>query len=219
MKIPDLIETQYPEPSGTRCIQIAVPDDIAFLAPLRGFLIELGKAENYRAGIEDDTAQAIAQLWRDAYAVSSWEMCLEQFLYVDFDLWGGDFDVLAGNAIAWTSLPLHEFGGAWNQSAAAIHDYRNKDFYLPAGTYTITVHYVKSGISGKLTVTFAGSALGADIDLYAASNTYNQKTTYTGVTVTSNALWGIGLLVDSKNASSSGYSAYISRVHIERTGA
>lgn len=209
---------QYAAVSGQRCIQVYIPDDDSYLPLLAGMLNIPSEPENYEDPDGAD-AQGVSALWRDAYITGQWERCLAQFYYETLDLWLGDFVVLAGNANVWASLPLQEFGGAWNQSAAAVNDYRNLDFTIPAGTYTLEVHYVKSSIAGKLTISFDGAVLGTTTDMYAAANTYNQKVTFTGISAAGNGSHSIALQVLSKNASSTGYSAFITRCHLVRTGA
>lgn len=76
IKIPYLKEAQYPEPETTRCIQIVIPDDDTFLAPLRGFLNALGRGFNYER-TDWAKAQRVAELWRKAYNETDWEGCMD----------------------------------------------------------------------------------------------------------------------------------------------
>ena len=60
-----IIESQYPEVSGTRCISVIIPDDDAFLPLLAGLLAVPSNENNYK---NDDTelAETLAQQWRNA---------------------------------------------------------------------------------------------------------------------------------------------------------
>jgi len=68
-------ELQYPEVTGTRCIEIRIPDSDEYLAQLAGLLTIATQQFQYH---NKDTAHAsiIAQQWKDAYAEIDWEQCM-----------------------------------------------------------------------------------------------------------------------------------------------
>jgi len=216
---PVLRSDQYPATSDTQCISVIIPDGDEYKALLVGLLSIAAYPDSYDF---PDSAQVegLSSVWDDAFSQTDFEGCpLIMMNWFYRDLWLGDFAVLAGNANnVWQSFALQEFNGAFAQAPAAINDYRNMDFDCPEGKYTVEVHYLKASVSGKFTLSFDGGVLGTTTDMYAAANTYNQKVTFTNVSVVGDGSHSVALQILSKNASSTGYSAYITRVRVIRTG-
>jgi hypothetical protein len=111
--------------------------------------------------------------------------------------------VLNGNDIA---LTLHgsidEVYG--HQSASAINDEWRHGAFLSADTYTLVIRVIKSSSSGILKISI-DDVIVATIDLYNGSDAVSNQTQ---ASIVLTAGWHtIKGLVDSKNASSSGYNA------------
>lgn len=76
IKIPYLQEEQYPVVEGTRCVEVRIPDDDAFLPVLAGMIKLATKAFNYQRG-DLERARQIAQMWLVAYEETDWEGCMD----------------------------------------------------------------------------------------------------------------------------------------------
>lgn len=85
---------------------------------------------------------------------------------------------------------------------------------LEAGTYEVVLVGVKGGSSGKVHVLFDSDDLG-EIDLYAASTTYNQILSVE-ITVDETKSARLSLKMVDKNASSSSYTGQISYVTLKK---
>lgn len=68
-------ESNYPEVSGTRCVEVHIPDSVEFMAQLAGMIALATKQFNYQ-NKDVARAAAIAQQWRDAYLQTDWEGCM-----------------------------------------------------------------------------------------------------------------------------------------------
>lgn len=91
-----------------------------------------------------------------------------------------------------------------HQDTSAIDDEWKHGAFLSADTYTLVIRVIKSSSSGILKISIDDVVV-ATIDLYNASDAVSNQT-QTAITLT--AGWhAIKGLVDSKNASSSGYAA------------
>lgn len=86
---------------------------------------------------------------------------------------------------------------------------------LNAGTYKISVAYVKANDAGIIEILLGTTSLGT-IDSYAAGTSFNQATTLT-YSPTARVSGNLRLKVTNKNASSSNYYLYVSRIEIIRT--
>lgn len=75
IKIQYLQESQYPEVEGTRCVQVKIPDDDAYMPVLAGLLSIATKWFNY-ARVDKAKARAVAELWRNAYLETDWDECM-----------------------------------------------------------------------------------------------------------------------------------------------
>ena len=89
---------------------------------------------------------------------------------------------------------------------------------LEAGTYSFRLVRRNTSASGKILPTLGGTAL-TDVDGYAGSNTGDQASTQTGITVAASGLIALVFTNPNKNASSSGYGWTIQGFDLWRTGA
>lgn len=106
-------------------------------------------------------------------------------------------------------------------SPAAQNDAADFDVVLSAGTWTIDVIIAKVAAGGTAKVqlddgngTFTTIAT---IDSYAASTAYNVSTATAAVAVATSGRKTLRLLIDTKNASSSGYQLNIEQIELVRT--
>jgi microcystin-dependent protein len=67
-------ENQYPEVEGTRCVQVFMPDDDAFIALIANLLNLPGNEQNY-VGIDPELVASLAEQWRNAYVQTDWMDC------------------------------------------------------------------------------------------------------------------------------------------------
>lgn len=123
-----------------------------------------------------------------------------------------------GGSWAWTQSATYYSG--YTSVGNSSGNYVEHTVYAPAGTYTLTVAYVKSGFGGIAAISIdGGAALGTTIDMYAASLTNNQSTAITSITIATSGLHTVRFTSTTKNASSSGYYIYASGFSLTRTGA
>lgn len=119
-------------------------------------------------------------------------------------------------AVAQNSAGLY---GGWkaNSAGTANGDYMQwANVAIPAGTYTVVLAAQKTTGSGIVDVLIDGSSIGT-VDLYNGSTTNDYWTVTTSYAPSSTALVTVKLLLNGKNASSSGYLARLSRLIFRRT--
>jgi hypothetical protein len=124
--------------------------------------------------------------------------------------------VLNGNAVALT-LDGSIFQTYGRQNPSAINDELQYGAFLPSGTYTLTVRAIKTSASGILKISI-DSVLVATFDLYAAADAL-VALQQTDIAIATSGWKAIECLVDSKNASSSGYDAKILKIYLQRASA
>jgi len=88
--------------------------------------------------------------------------------------------------------------------------------YLAKGTYTLQIYGLK-GADGGIADIYIDNDKVATFDFYNDSSIGNQTFTQTGISVTSDSLKDLKIIVNGKNASSSGYYIYFSHITIFRT--
>jgi hypothetical protein len=131
-------------------------------------------------------------------------------------MWHDQSVVTTGNAIAVTVNTSQPYTFIAKQNAAANGDVSENGFVIAAGTYSLKILYVKTAASGKIDVTIDGAAI-VTIDAYAASSTYNQVSTTAGVVLTA-GYHKIVFTVNGKNASSSNYEFYMTKMWLAPAG-
>lgn len=110
-----------------------------------------------------------------------------------------------------------EGAGFWDNNSAANNDeYKWSNIYLAAGSYKITIAYVKSSGYGIAELLFGTTSLGT-IDMYAAVTTYLNVSTIT-FTLTGSQTADLRFKVTGKNAASTAYIITFSRLELEKTG-
>lgn len=135
---------------------------------------------------------------------------------VDMDLMFPSSATSGTWAVAQNSAGM--FGG-WvtNSAGTANGDYIQwANVPMPAGTYTVALAAQKTTGSGILDILIDGVSLGT-VDLYNGSTVTSYYTATTSYAPSSTALVTVKLLLNGKNASSSGYLARISRLIFKRT--
>jgi hypothetical protein len=107
-------------------------------------------------------------------------------------------------------------GYVYNTSSANSDEIHFGSLGLNAGTYKVSVSYVKVNNTGILEVLHGTTSLGTQ-DTYAAATTYNQVVsfTYSPATYVSG---NFRIKLNGKNGSSTAYRLYVSRIEIIRTG-
>lgn len=131
-----------------------------------------------------------------------------------YDL-GGSFAV---PLYAWTDVDQGTWSmltqsSAWgnaeftNDASAGDGDALNYKIGIQAGTYTLRIVCRKGASLGIVKVLIDG-VVKHTMDCYNATNSFNQATETTGITLTQ-GLHTIKIKVDGKNASSSGYKGFV----------
>lgn len=111
--------------------------------------------------------------------------------------------------------------GYQSQSAATADDGDYIEWYvnLAAGTYTFTTIYILSTNTAIVAFTLDGVSMGATLDTYAASPTFNNVAQRTGITVSTSGVHTLRMTATGKNASSADYSMQMQTFNFVRTGA
>jgi len=113
----------------------------------------------------------------------------------------------------WQTNANQKFGGYYHNGNASNGDYISSNYVIPAGNYRVHLDAVTGANRGIVSFSASYGSLGT-FDLYSASTTYNYANYFhTAI------LGGVRRLVlscQSKNASSSGYIASISKLSLHR---
>jgi len=105
---------------------------------------------------------------------------------------------------------------AWKKSSGAQNDSIDFNVVLIAGTWDIEVMHVKGGDHGIISVQIDGVQQGT-IDGYASSVSYNNRSTVSGVSISTTGKVTLRLKMTAKNASSSGYYGNVQHIQLRRT--
>jgi hypothetical protein len=109
------------------------------------------------------------------------------------------------------------YGNIYNNvTAVAVNDEFEFEMALAAGTYTFKLLSLKDNASGIVTVRIDGSSIGT-IDLYNAGGALNVVNTITSIVIATTGTKTINFKIESKNASSSNYIAYLTLVQFIKT--
>lgn len=101
-------------------------------------------------------------------------------------------------------------------SSNAQNDEITFDVVLHAGTWEIELFYIKSSDAGIFSVQLDSVEKGT-IDSYAAAPAYNQRSSITGIVISTTAEHELKLKMATKHASSSAYYGYITSIRFLRT--
>ena len=103
-----------------------------------------------------------------------------------------------------------------NNSGGADGDNISYSIYFSQGTYTISLLHAVDTNYGIVDFYINGSEV-ASHDLYLNGGGLNVTTNLTGITVANNGLYEFKVMVDGKNASSSGYVVAFMAISLYRT--
>lgn len=117
---------------------------------------------------------------------------------------------------AWNTSDNFYFQGAAYDGTHANFDTYKTGFMLKVGTYTLRMYYAKNSACGKADMYLDGTALTTALDFYSGGTVAIY--TNTSVVVDEDGWHELELVVNGKNASSSGYQLRISLVEMIRTG-
>ncbi len=126
-----------------------------------------------------------------------------------------DFSVKVGNAINPVRNAGANFTRYSRQATAVINNETWCNFYLTPGNYTFTLLYGTAPVGGIATVKINGTTV-ATIDTYTSTSIVTASQTFT-YTVTNNRVHTLSIVIASKNASSTGYDFYLTRVSAKLT--
>lgn len=139
----------------------------------------------------------------------------------------------AGSSVGLMGFELTSYSGTWLESADANQrmaymtwnlsannlDYRMTTIYLAKGTYRLEFLGARSASAGILQFLLDTTSLGT-VDLYSSnapgSVDYNFRHTINGINIANANTYDLKLRSNSKNANSSAYMIYITRVSIRR---
>jgi len=127
-----------------------------------------------------------------------------------FDCFFEDFSVKMGSAIFVTRNAAANFTRYARQTPSAINNETFCIFTLTPGNYTFTLLYGVSSAGGIATVRINGSVV-ATIDTYASTTTLTLAQGFF-YSVMNNRPHTLSIVIASKNAASTGYDFYLTRV-------
>ena len=127
-----------------------------------------------------------------------------------FDCFFEDFSVKAGSAISVARNASANFTRYARQSPSAINNESFCVFTLTPGNYTFTLLYGASASGGVATVRINGFVV-ATIDTYASTTTLTLAQGFF-YSVTNNRPHTLSIAIASKNAASTGYDFWLTRV-------
>jgi len=88
--------------------------------------------------------------------------------------------------------------------------------YLATGTYTIRTWAKRDTMNGIMDIELDGVVISSK-DWYAAAGAYDIVQDDTGISVTESKLHTLGLVVNGKHASSTGYLIRVQKITLQRT--
>lgn len=130
-------------------------------------------------------------------------------------LWAWDIIASVGTWVL-TGNASQYFGLYQRNSSSAQNDYLEWSVFLPAGTYTIKGLFVTSSDGGIATFKLDGVSIGT-IDLYSGGTAFSSFLSLTSVVIATGGLKTLRVIAETKNASSSGYTLFITYLSIWRT--
>ena len=106
--------------------------------------------------------------------------------------------------------------GYFFNTSSADADNASYKVYLAKGTYTLRLVHTKASTGAIVDIDIDGVEKGS-VDLYAASTSYNEIYSVTGIVVAASGLATIRLRSDGRNGSASGYTCYVVFLSLWRT--
>lgn len=206
--------SQYPDVSGTRCIQLTIPDDDSYARLIAGLFGLLCNSDNWVGEEVDREARALLVL--EAITETDWEVCLtSNWLSYLQRIWKNQYDSVSGNAMIWSSNTSFDNGGIWYQSASAIDDEIHYKIALKAGVYSLLIMYTLASSCGKFTIKVDGVTW-MDIDAYHSSNQFNQTTFVTNKTIAADGVYTVDVKTYGHTSPSTAYLNYLAWMDFRR---
>lgn len=129
-------------------------------------------------------------------------------------MWHDESTVLVGNALTRAVDTNQRYNTYSYQSAPAINDTFTQSFFLRAGDYYLLAIGIKFTDRGIVTWTIDTTVIGT-WDLYAAAAAYNSLFTSSLFTLVGDGYHVLTGKVASKNASSTNYTAPITKIWLQ----
>jgi len=207
------IAAQFDSPTGLSCVTVQTPDSFSHRALLQGMLSHLCEPEFWSGELAD--REAMAQLWLDAYTATDWSECLtSQWLLGNVRVYPEQAITVSGAGLAWADVTGQAYGGIFRQTTGAINDKLTFNVALKAGGYALVVHGNKNSSRGIQAVKLDGVTQGT-FDWYNATLQLNQ-TQNTVISIADDGLYELTSEMNSKNASSTGYTLQINYIDFLR---
>jgi hypothetical protein len=112
-----------------------------------------------------------------------------------------------------TTASQVQYGHHASLPSRANGDRYQCNMLLEAGTYDFSVYYVKSPYSAIMDLYVDGVAVATGLDTYHAStNTYDNLTVYTGISVPTTNYHLVEWVVNGRNAGASDYRALVTYI-------
>ena len=129
-------------------------------------------------------------------------------------MWHDQSKVTNGNAIRKSNNSNQPYGRYADQNAPANGDISENGFYVAAGTYTLKMLIIKETDTGKLDISIDGGSVIGTIDFYG-SLAWGQEVSISSVVISTDGYHKLVMTVNGKNASSSDYHCYITKMWLE----
>jgi len=190
------------------------PDSPEFLWLINGFLSMLADVNSYDDPMSAQS-EGLAAIWDNALSMNNWEDCLtSQWLLGNVRVYPEQAIAVSGAGLAWADVAGQAYGGIFRQTTGAINDKLTFNVALKAGSYALVVHGNKNSSRGIQTVKLDGVTQGT-FDWYNATLQLNQ-TQNTVIAISDDGLYELTSEINSKNASSSGYTLQINYIDFIR---
>jgi len=129
-------------------------------------------------------------------------------------MWADEFTVVVGNPILMSHQPDQNYCMLSRQNTPANGDTLTCSFVALAGTYTLSILCAKTSISGKIDIYIDNVVVVTALDLYNETSIYNALVS-NSVTVTGNGYHILKIVVNGKNASSTNYTADLTKLWLK----
>ena len=129
-------------------------------------------------------------------------------------MWHDQSKVTNGNAIRKSNNTNQPYGRYADQNTPANGDISENGFYVAAGTYTLKMLIIKETDTGKLDISIDGGSVIGTIDFYG-SLAWGQEVSISSVVISTDGYHKLTMTVNGKNASSSDYHCYITKIWLE----
>lgn len=101
-------------------------------------------------------------------------------------------------------------------AAATLNEYTKYSVLLSAGTWTLTLIYVRGTNCGQTAVTIGGTAIGT-VEHYNGSSAINQVVEYSGIVIAETNHYELKFQCSGKHVSSSNYFCQFHYITLRRT--